>query len=372
MKYMLMIASVPSMIGQFNMDNINILLDLGYKVDVACDFNDRSVWTEEKVNNLRNKLDELNIEMYQIDFSRSVTKVDRHIKAYRQLVELLKEKKYNFVHCHSPIGGAITRLACKKTNTKCIYTAHGFHFYKGAPIQNWMLFYPIEKYLSRYTDILITINQEDYSCAKKKFYTKKVEYVPGVGVDIDNIKSIKGDRDELISQIKVSPDSYLMLSVGELTKRKNHKLIISILPNLSSNVHYLIVGKGPLRDTLENLSKKYGVSDRVHFLGYRSDVVKIMKSCDLFLFPSLQEGLPVALMEAIASNMQCLVSDIRGNSELAEKYNKVNKFKLGNLNKLVKMIEETDEKNNRNNLDNYFDISSINVKEIMNKIYKGV
>lgn len=138
MKRMLMVASVSSMIGQFNMNNIKILQELGYQVEVSCNFHNRSVWNDDRVEAFIKelKLKEKKIKTYQIDFSRSSKDMFQHMKSYKQLDYLMKKRKYDFIHCHTPIAGAIARLVVHKNNIKVIYTAHGFHFFKGAPIQN--------------------------------------------------------------------------------------------------------------------------------------------------------------------------------------------------------------------------------------------
>lgn len=309
----LILASVASMIDQFNMSNIDILLSLGYEVHVACNFEKGSTCTAERINQLKKKLDKLNVKYYQIDFTRSVFNIFKDIEAYKQVKKIMVENRYKFIHCHSPIGGVVGRLACKKTRTKCIYTAHGFHFFKGAPIQNWLIFYPIEKWLSKYTDILITINKEDYDRAKKKFNMKKIEYVPGVGIDIDYIKSIVIDKNNLKNALNIPIDNKVIISVGELSKRKNHEIVIKSLKNIQ-NVTYIICGQGDLKDHLNYLAKQYNVDLRL--LGFRSDRIELMKMSDIFIFPSLQEGLPVALMEAIACELPCIASKIRGNIDL--------------------------------------------------------
>ena len=191
----LILASVASMIDQFNIPNIKLLQNIGYEVHVACNFEKGSSCSFEKIEILKELLKKLNVKCYQINFERNILKIGNNLKAYKEVKNILTENKYKFLHCHSPIGGVIGRIAGYKTQTKVIYTAHGFHFFKGAPLINWLLYYPIEKYLSKYTDILITINQEDYKRART-FSAKKVEYIPGVGIDIEKIKNIKVNKKE--------------------------------------------------------------------------------------------------------------------------------------------------------------------------------
>lgn len=324
MKKALMYASVASMIQQFNMNNISLLQNLGYKVDVACNFEFGSTITDEKIEKLKEQLTKMDVNFYQIPIPRKITDIKNLRLSYKMTKDLMNEKKYDLIHCHSPIGGIICRLANKHSkhydSTRMIYTAHGFHFFKGNnPLKNF-LFRNIERYGAKYTDTLITINREDYAAAKK-FKLKKngtVEYVPGVGIDIDKINSIQGNKEELCKELNIPSDSILLLSVGELSKRKNHEVIIRLLNQLPDNIHYVICGQGQLENYLLDLAKKLNVNNRLHLLGYRTNIPQIMKSCDIFVFPSLQEGLPVALMEAMACGLPCIASEIRGNVDLIE------------------------------------------------------
>jgi glycosyltransferase involved in cell wall biosynthesis len=197
------------------------------------------------------------------------------------------------------------------------YTAHGFHFHKGAPLKNWLIYYPLEKWLSKYTDALITINKEDYERAKHKFEARRVEYIPGVGLDIDKFKNVVVNKITKREEIGVNPDSFVVLSVGELNKNKNHEIVIRAIANLNNpNVHYVICGKGPLESYLNNLAIELGIGKNVHLLGFRRDIPEICKVSDIFAFPSLREGLPVSVMEAMAVGMPILGSEIRGNIDL--------------------------------------------------------
>ena len=318
MKKALMLSSVASMIDQFNMENINILKNLGYEVHVLANFSFGNTTSDERTKEFKKELEDMGIKVYNVPIPRKITAIKEMISSYKKIKEICKENKYDILHCHSPIGGVLARFAFKefrKKGGKLIYTAHGFHFFKGAPIKNWLIFYPIEKLCARYTDCLITINKEDYKRAQK-FKTKKVKYIPGIGIDTEKIKNIKRDR-EILNKFGIK-DEVVLVSVGELSDRKNHKVILEALEKIEDDYIYIICGQGEKKEELVNLSKKLKIQNKVKFLGYRQDIKEILKASDIFCFPSKQEGLPVALMEAMASGLPVVCSNIRGNSDLIE------------------------------------------------------
>lgn len=317
MSKVLMIASVASMIDQFNWNNIKILQSMGYEVDVACNFCKGNTCSDEQIERLKAKLTKKDVKFFQIEFTRSVSDIKRHILSYKQLMNIMRTGNYDFVHCHSPIGGVIGRLAAHKNHIKAIYTAHGFHFYQGAPLKNWVLFWPVEKYMSRFTDILITINREDYNRAKK-FHAKEVAYVPGVGIDVEKFAS-SIDNEKKREELGLKVADIVLLSVGELSVRKNHITVLKALKTLKCpRIKYIICGQGEQEYLLKTKAEEWGILKQVIFLGFRNDILEICKSADIFVFPSLQEGLPVALMEAMAAGLPCVASEIRGNSDLLE------------------------------------------------------
>lgn len=321
MKKALMMAHVASMIDLFNMDNIHILQDMGYEVDVACNFECGSVTSRQRVNEFKQELILQGINVYHIPVPRSITAIGNIIESCRIIRQLTNSKHYDIVHCQSPIGGVIARLACKKARkhgTKVIYVAHGFHFYKGASIKNWMFFYPIEKYCARYTDCLITMNKEDYDIAIVKMKkTKNIKYIPGVGINVQKISNVNVDLDSKRKELGIPLESTVIVSVGELNENKNHEVIIRALVKINNpDIHYIICGKGLLRDYLMKLSKDLQLNQNVHVLGYRKDVIEILKSSDIFAFPSKREGLSVSLMEAMAAGLPVVCSEIRGNIDL--------------------------------------------------------
>ena len=231
---------------------------------------------------------------------------------------------YNLIHCHSPIGGMVCRLANRLSKsykrTRMIYTAHGFHFFRGAPVLNWLLYYPVEWFCARFTDVLITINKEDYLLAQRLPLKKGgvTKFVPGVGIDLERIGQYPKMREELCRDCGISEDTVLVLSVGELNDNKNHRVVVESMPDLPSNVHYLICGQGANAQKLQEQAETLCCGDRLHILGYRNDVVSVMKSCDLFVLPSKREGLSVALMEAMACGLPCYAGNIRGNVDLLD------------------------------------------------------
>ena len=257
--------------------------------------------------------------------------------SYRELKKIIDAGDYDIIHCHTPVSAMITRLAAlgaRKRGTKVIYTAHGFHFFKGAPLINWLLYFPVEWALARFTDALITINKEDYARAQK-FAAKRVYYVPGVGIDTKKFavdeETKRAKREKIRTELGIPDTATVLLSVGEVNENKNHRVVIEALAKLkAADVHYIICGRGELEESHKALAKQLGLKGRVHLTGYRNDVADFYQAADIFAFPSLREGLPVAVMEAMASGLPVICNNIRGCSELVE--NCVNGIKVSECN----------------------------------------
>lgn len=263
------------------------------------------------------------IEAVHIDFDRNPLSSINYSKAKKQLNELMQKRRFDIIHCNTPMGGVLGRLCGKKYGIKTvIYQAHGFHFWTGAPKKNWLIYYPVEKYLARYTDILITINKEDYKRAQN-FHLKKggkIYYVHGVGVDCKRfLNSGENKRSEIRNSLGLKADDILLLSVGELNENKNHAEVIRAISKCdNTDLHYAVAGKGDIKASLESLAKELNLEQRVHFLGFIDNMPDHYKAADLFVFPSKREGLPSAVMEAMASGLPCLVSNIRGCNDLID------------------------------------------------------
>jgi glycosyltransferase EpsD len=248
----------------------------------------------------------------------------KNVKAYRELKKIITQESYQIIHCHTPMGGVLTRLAAesaRKNGTKIIYTAHGFHFCKGAPLPNWILYYPIEKVLSRYTDCLITINQEDFNLAKAhKFKSNSIRHVHGVGVNTEVFKPVDESQKILLRKnYGYDKDQFLMFYAAEFNKNKNQKLLIESIAHLKEtvpNAKLLLAGDGDLLQDCKNLAIKLGVEDIIDFLGYRKDIGWLLKISDAAIASSLREGLPVNIMEAMACGLPVIANSNRGHREL--------------------------------------------------------
>ena len=374
----LMLASVASMIDQFNMQNIQILLDLGYEVDVACNCKEGNTISDERIENMIQRLAEKGVSVIHVPIPRKISNVNGILRSLKKVKNLCNKNRYHLLHCHSPIGSVVARLAAKdvrkKYGTRVIYTAHGFHFYKGASKQNWAIFYPIEKICSSLTDVLITINKEDYAFAQKHMDAGKVVYVPGIGVDTKNFYLEGFGASEKKEELGLTEDDIMILSVGELNQNKNQEVVIKAIAKLNNpKVHYVIAGKGDKDQYLMELAKESRV--HLHLLGYRTDIIELLNAADVFAFPSFREGLSVALMEAMAAGLPCVVSEIRGNTDLISNGkggylcdpNEAETFYTGLLE-----LEDAEKRNkfgsyNRQTMKN-FDAEKI--MELMTEIYK--
>lgn len=316
----LVVASVASMIQQFNMHNIQLLLDQGYIVDVVCNCKEGNTISDEKVKEMVRELAEKGVSVTHVPIPRKIYDIKGIFKSIKQIRKMCKKEKYALMHCQSPIGSVVARAAAikaRKNGMKVIYTAHGFHFYKGAPKKNWIIFYQIEKVFSYVTDVLITINKEDYTFAKKHMNAKQVEYLPGVGIDTEKFWLENFDEETKRAELGITKNDLMILSVGELNKNKNQEVIIRAIAKLNdSRIHYFIAGRGDKEEYLRNLAKSLGVN--LQLLGYRTDIIELLNTADIFALPSLREGLSVALMEAMSAGLPCIVSRIRGNVDLIE------------------------------------------------------
>lgn len=313
MKKVLFVATlVKNHIAEFHLPYLKLFQDMGWQTAVAAK------------NDYENPADCVIPHcdvFYDVPFERSPLKKG-NLTAYRRVKRIIREGGYDIIHCHTPVGAAVARLAARKARrngSKVIYTAHGFHFYKGAPWLNWLVYFPVEWLLSPLTDVLITINREDYERAKRLLRAKKVVYIPGVGIDVSRFRGNGEQGAALRRELGIPEDAAVLLSVGDLNKNKNHRAVLEALARMENrNLHYVVCGRGPLKEELEAFAREKGLADRVRFMGYRDDIPAFYAMADVFVFPSFREGLSVSVMEAMASGLPIVCSRIRGNTDMVE------------------------------------------------------
>lgn len=315
MKKVLLTATVQSHICQFHIPLINILKEEGYEVHVAAR------------NNLKEKngLKLVNVDkVFDIPFERSPYKRN-NILAWKKLREVIKENQYEVIHCNTPMGGIITRLAAKssrKQDSKIIYSAHGFHFYKGAPKINWLVYYPIEKIMARFTDILITICEEDYLNAKNKKFKTDIRHIHGVGANTNKYNLITEDEKlALRDELGYNKSDFMVICTGELNSNKNQITVLRAIPELLTlipNFRLLVAGNGPMEKELKNECKKLNIENNVNFLGYRADLERFVKASDIVISVSIREGLGLNLIEGMLCGKPIIASVNRGHKELVD------------------------------------------------------
>lgn len=362
----LYVTTVSGTMNAFLISHIKMLIDSGHNVDVAFNID----------HEISPDITKLGCKVHQLPFNRSPLKKD-NFRAYKILKNIIISEGYDLVHTHTPVASVIVRLVCRRLyNVSVFYTAHGFHFYKGAPLKNWLMYYPIEKWLARYTDTLITINKEDYDRAKSKFKAKRVEYIPGVGLDIDKFKNVVVDKVGKRQELSLPEDAFVILSVGELNKNKNHEVVIRAIAKIKNpTIHYVICGKGPLESYLNNLAAELGVSKNVHLLGFRGDIPEICKVADVFAFPSLREGLGMAALEAMACGLPIITSNVHGIVDYSidgETGYNCSPTDVDSFSKYIKNLYLDIEKRNRmtaNNIEAVKKFNQLNVLNLMEQIY---
>ena len=301
----LFVATVDIHIINHHLRTIHQLHEMGHEIDVAAN----GSFINEDIH-----------KKYNVCFSKSPTSSD-NLKAYRFMKELLSKESYDIISCHTPLSSFFTRIAAKNINAKVIYTAHGFHFYKGAPFINNTIYKTMERIAANYTDILVTINNEDYEAAKQ-FQLKQngeVRYIPGVGVNLNEIEACRISREEVLNRLDIPQNAFLLMSIGELNKNKNHLFVIRTLESVfksNPNLHYVICGKDLWNGRYQTVINELGLQNQVHLAGYREDVRSLLYGADLYFSPSFREGLPVSVIEAMAAGVPVIASDVRGNHDL--------------------------------------------------------
>lgn len=357
--------------GNVSRPCLQTALDMGYDV----------VYGIQR-NNPEELTCELPVKLYDAHTYRSITAFKDNKIAYDNLNKVIRENDVEVIHCNTPVGGMIGRLCGKKNKVKkIIYTAHGFHFYKGAPLFNRTVLKWAEMLMARWTDAILTMNQEDYESAKRFKLRKggKVYFVHGVGITLKDFEGLSHLRSQKREELGLKEDDIMLISMGDLVPRKNYGAAIRAIAKANdSRLQYMICGRGPELENLQALAKELGVENQIHFLGFRTDVKELLTGADIFIFTTRQEGMPRSMMEAMASGLPCVASAIRGNVDLIE--NGVNGYTCatddvdGYAAAIEKIVEDADLRATmrQNNLEKIKQYDITVVEQEIREIYKDV
>lgn len=365
MKKVLFSATVDGHIMNFHIPYLKWFKEQGYEVHVASNGDSEIPFVDRKYN----------VPYERLPFKRS------NISAYKQLKEIIDANKYDIIHCHTPVGGVLTRLAARKSRlngTKVLYTAHGFHFFKGAVYRKWLIYYPIEKWLSKYTDCLITINKEDYNIAvNNKFKVASIKLVNGVGIDLNRFKLQTEERKkELRDKYGYRNEAFILVYAGELSYRKHQDLLINVVKKIKNkipNLKLLLAGTGDLLEQYRKQIKNLDIEENVELLGYRKDVDNLMMLSDVAVSSSRQEGLPVNIMEAMATGLPLVVSNCRGNRDLVN--HGVNGYTVGMNNeevfaRCIERLYKSEDLRNEFGIKSFENIQEYSLENIIDEMEK--
>ena len=311
MKKILYITTVSSTINSFLIPHIKMHIKKGFKVDCACYIN----------RDIDKELLDNNTKIYNIPFSRNPLS-PKNLKAFYKLINIQRENKYDIIHVHTPVASIYGRLLkLIYPNIKTIYTAHGFHFYDGAPMLNWIIYYPIERVMANLTDMIITINDEDYERAKL-FNIKETYKINGVGVDLSKYSTDCANKIEVREKLNLNEDDFVIIMIAEVNKNKNHKQMIDAIKILTdrgiNNIKVICAGEGPILDEIKSYVDERKLQNNIKMLGYRNDINELIVACDIGILMSYREGLPKNIMELMACGKPVVGTDIRGIRDLIE------------------------------------------------------
>lgn len=368
MKKVLYVTTVSRTINAFLIPHINMLLDNGYEVHCACSI-DKPVDKE---------LQRKGVKIFEVPFSRNPLGIG-NIKAFIKLEELQRINNYDIVHVHTPIAAIYGRLLkLSFPNLRTIYTAHGYHFLKGGSKLGWILYYPIEKIMAKFTDVIININKEDYEITKERLKPKKCYLLNGVGLDLREYKKLSSKEiQEKRKEFGLNDKDFVVLMIAEINKNKNHIQLINamdILKDKYPNIKVLCIGDGTLKESVEKQINLKNLQNNIFMLGYRLDVNKLINISDIGILLSYREGLPRNIMEFMACGRKVIATDIRGCRDLVCNDSVGTLVNVGDYKETAKAIEKyyilNDKSFEISEEIKKYDIENVNIELL--KIYDGI
>lgn len=309
MKKVLFVATIHKHFLTFHLPYIQLLKEMGVEVHCVANGSDKVPFVDRQ---------------FTLPLQRSPYRW-KNIRAIRELKRLIETERYDLVHCHTAMGAFAARLASingrREGWLRVLYTAHGFHFCQGSPWYYWVIYYPIEWFLSRFTDAIITINEEDYQIICSSSFRQKKSYkIAGIGVDSSRLMRVdSGRKAELRQQQGIDPADFVLIYIAEYSKNKNHQWLIDLMPELLVRIpslRLLFAGRGQYMEAMKEHARQKQVDSSIEFLGFRTDIGELIALSDVGISVSRREGLGLNLAEIMFSGLPVVASINRGHREL--------------------------------------------------------
>ena len=315
-KKALIVTSIWGFVAKFEQEDVRILQKLGYEVHFASNQTNPIYLFSGDV------YEQMGIIYHDIHIWQSPLGIKPNARSIKEVRKIIEQEGVELVHCHTPTGGLVARLAARKTNARVIYTVHGFHFYQGSGVLHNLFYRSIENFLGRFTDDIVTINREDFEAAKRISHRGSVSQIPGAGLDRKYYYlPSEEERQRAREALGYQEDEFIIVQVGEIRENKNPEVILRalhMLRNTGTNIiriRYLLVGAGKQEEKIRKLVQDLVLTSNVRFCGYQEDVRPYLMAADLMTFPSIREGLGMAALEAMSTGVPVLAADNRGTRE---------------------------------------------------------
>lgn len=305
MKKILITASAGSHIKNFHLPYVKYFKEIGYEIHTASGGKVYSPYIDKTFN--------LSFDKRQLSIKNAIT--------IMKLAALMRKERYDIVSSNATLAGLLTRMAVVISGTKptVIHMSHGYLF-KDDETTKSRIYLGFEKLLAKHTDLLFTMNGEDYNIACKHDLCQKIEFIHGCGLCREKLPWLTPNEvDDVQKFYGITDIDTVLLCVGEFSERKNQAMLLRAFSGIVKkkvSVKLLLAGDGKLLLTCKQLVKKLKIEDNVIFCGQVDKVSTLYCVADIVVSASISEGLPFNILEALHYGIPVVASNVKGHVDL--------------------------------------------------------